>query len=59
MFGGVGGVRGVGDELDGTDKRRYTVDQIAETFGVSRKTIYRNLEHDPARSDHTRDSPSG
>lgn len=32
------------DEVDERGKRRYTVDQIAETFGVSRKTIYRNLE---------------
>jgi DNA invertase Pin-like site-specific DNA recombinase len=32
------------DEVDERGKRQYTVDQIAETFGVSRKTIYRNLE---------------
>ncbi len=25
-------------------KRRYTVAQIAETFAVSRKTIYRHLD---------------
>ncbi|MEU7767546.1 helix-turn-helix domain-containing protein [Nocardia sp. NPDC049190] len=31
------------DELDSQGKRRYTVAQIAETFGVSRKTIYRHL----------------
>lgn len=27
-------------------KRRYTVAQIAETFGVSRTTIYRRLDRD-------------
>ncbi|MEU4708178.1 recombinase family protein [Nocardia salmonicida] len=32
------------DETDDNGKRRYTVVQIAETFGVSRKTIYRNLQ---------------
>ncbi|MGH3537545.1 MAG: HTH domain-containing protein [Pseudonocardiaceae bacterium] len=25
------------------NKRKYTVDEIAETFHVSRKTIYRHL----------------
>jgi DNA invertase Pin-like site-specific DNA recombinase len=46
------------DELDTNNgKRRYTVDQIAETFGVSRKTIYRNLERDSAhRTDPTPDN---
>ncbi|MGH3511435.1 MAG: recombinase family protein [Pseudonocardiaceae bacterium] len=34
---------------EGTDgKRRYTVAEIAETFHVSRKTIYRHLEPTPA-----------
>ncbi|MEV6258873.1 helix-turn-helix domain-containing protein [Nocardia sp. NPDC051911] len=28
-------------------KRRYAVAQIAETFGVSRKTIYRHLHRNP------------
>ncbi|MFI6169628.1 helix-turn-helix domain-containing protein [Nocardia sp. NPDC051052] len=32
------------DERDQRDKRKYTVAQIGETFGVSRKTIYRHLE---------------
>lgn len=32
------------DEVDERGKRKYTVAQIAETFAVSRKTIYRNLE---------------
>jgi predicted DNA-binding transcriptional regulator YafY len=31
------------DELDRRGKRKYTVAQIADTFGVSRKTIYRHL----------------
>ncbi|MEV0368161.1 hypothetical protein [Nocardia fusca] len=41
------------DEVDERGKRKYTVDQIAETFSFSRKTIYRTLErsnhHRPAR----------
>lgn len=32
------------EEADERGKRRYTVAQIAETFGVSRKTVYRHLE---------------
>ncbi|MGW3427896.1 recombinase family protein [Streptomyces melanosporofaciens] len=32
------------DELGGDGKRRYTVQQIADEFGVSRPTIYRHLE---------------
>ncbi|MBS9376578.1 recombinase family protein [Rhodococcus sp. B50] len=32
------------DETDDHGKRRYTVAQIAETFNVSRKTIYRHLD---------------
>jgi predicted DNA-binding transcriptional regulator YafY len=32
------------DEKDVDGKRRYTVAEIAETFHVSRKTIYRHLE---------------
>ncbi|MGB8993880.1 MAG: recombinase family protein [Pseudonocardiaceae bacterium] len=32
------------DEKGVDGKRRYTVDEIAETFHVSRKTIYRHLE---------------
>lgn len=31
------------DELDERGKRRYTVDQIAAEFGVTRPTIYRHL----------------
>jgi len=31
-------------ELDEQGKRKYTVGQISETFGVSRKTICRHLE---------------
>ncbi|MFE6486979.1 helix-turn-helix domain-containing protein [Streptomyces sp. NPDC057757] len=29
-------------------KRRYTVQQIADEFGVSRPTIYRHLEKEAA-----------
>ncbi|MGH4007649.1 MAG: hypothetical protein ACRDTH_05695 [Pseudonocardiaceae bacterium] len=36
-------------------KRRYTVAEIAETFHVSRKTIYRHLEPTPAATS----SPAG
>ncbi len=32
------------DELGGDGKRKYTVQQIADEFGVSRPTIYRHLE---------------
>ncbi|MEU6583958.1 hypothetical protein [Nocardia sp. NPDC046763] len=31
------------EELDNRGKRRYTVDQIAAEFGVTRPTIYRHL----------------
>jgi DNA invertase Pin-like site-specific DNA recombinase len=31
------------DEIDEHGKRRYTVDQIAVEFGVTRPTIYRHL----------------
>jgi DNA invertase Pin-like site-specific DNA recombinase len=31
------------DELDVCGKRRYTIDQIAAEFGVTRPTIYRHL----------------
>jgi len=37
------------DERDEHGKRKYTVAQIGETFGVSRKTIYRHL--DPGTAD--------
>jgi DNA invertase Pin-like site-specific DNA recombinase len=36
------------DEKGAEGKRRYTVAEIAETFHVSRKTIYRHLEPTPA-----------
>ncbi|MGX1778566.1 recombinase family protein [Nocardia brasiliensis] len=32
------------EERDENGRRRYTVAQIAETFAVSRKTVYRNLD---------------
>lgn len=31
------------NETDNDGKRRYTVQQIAEEFGVTRPTIYRHL----------------
>lgn len=34
------------EENDADGKRKYTVAQIGETFGVSRKTIYRHLTPD-------------
>lgn len=36
------------DEKGADGRRRYTVAEIAETFHVSRKTIYRHLEPTPA-----------
>ncbi|MGK8512729.1 TetR family transcriptional regulator [Nocardia asiatica] len=35
--------RAMYDELDERGRRRYTVDQIAAEFGVTRPTIYRHL----------------
>ena len=40
----VGVARQMYDEQGADGKRRYTVAEIAETFHVSRKTIYRHLE---------------
>jgi transcriptional antiterminator len=31
------------DEKDADDKRKHTVQQIADEFGVTRPTIYRHL----------------
>src|SRR5689334_19457292 len=36
--------RGMYEEKGDDGKRKYTVAEIAETFGVSRKTVYRHLE---------------
>jgi len=36
--------RGMYEEKSDDGKRKYTVAEIAETFGVSRKTVYRHLE---------------
>jgi DNA invertase Pin-like site-specific DNA recombinase len=36
--------RGMYDETSADGRRKYTVAEIAETFGVSRKTVYRHLE---------------
>jgi len=38
------------DETDPDGKRRYTVAQIAEEFGVTRLTIYRHLDRQNATS---------
>ena len=35
--------RGMYDETGADGRRKYTVAEIAETFGVSRKTVYRHL----------------
>jgi hypothetical protein len=43
------------DEKDADGKRRYTVAEIAETFHVSRKAIYRHLEPTPTATS----SPAG
>lgn len=39
----IGVARAMYEALNEDGKRRYTVDEIAETFHVSRKTIYRQL----------------
>jgi hypothetical protein len=36
--------RGMYDQTGADGRRKYTVAEIAETFGVSRKTVYRHLE---------------
>ena len=41
------------DELDEHSKRRYTVVQIAEEFGVTRPTIYRHLDAIPRQTPPT------
>src|SRR5207237_10290173 len=41
--------RGIYDETGADGRRKYTVAEIAETFGVSRKTVYRHLEPSAAR----------
>lgn len=38
------------DELDDRGKRRHTVAQIAEEFGVTRPTIYRHLDRVPPQA---------
>ena len=42
--------RQVYDELGDDGKRRYTVNQIAAEFGVTRATIYRHLDKTSAIS---------
>ena len=41
--------RGMYDETGADGRRKYTVAEIAETFGVSRKTVYRHLEPSAGR----------
>jgi hypothetical protein len=41
--------RGMYAETGSDGKRRYTVDEIAGTFAVSRKTIYRHLDNNGAQ----------
>ncbi len=41
--------RGMYDETGADDRRKYTVAEIAGTFGVSRKTVYRHLEPSAGR----------
>jgi DNA invertase Pin-like site-specific DNA recombinase len=40
----AGVARGMYEEKGDDGKEKYTVAEIAETFGVSRKTVYRHLE---------------
>lgn len=42
------------DECDHHGKRKYTVAQIGQTFGVSRKTIYRHLDADKDGTSNSR-----
>ena len=41
--------RSMYDETGADDRRKYTVAEMAETFGVSRKTVYRHLEPSAGR----------
>jgi hypothetical protein len=45
------------DETSADDRRKYTVAEIAETFGVSRKTIYRHLEPSGGRRQPGKTTP--
>jgi DNA invertase Pin-like site-specific DNA recombinase len=45
--------RAMYEELDERGKRRYTVAQIAEEFGVTRPTIYRHLDAIPHQTPPT------
>jgi DNA invertase Pin-like site-specific DNA recombinase len=40
------------DEVAPDGKRRWTVQQIADEFGVTRPTIYRHLDNDSAEATH-------
>ena len=49
--------RGMYDETGADGKRKYTVAEIAETFGVSRKTVYRHLEPSGGRRQPGKTTP--
>ena len=67
--GGVGGrkpkrtarqaevARGMYEEKGANGRRRYIVAEIAETFGVSRKTVYRHLEPSGGRRQPGKTTP--
>jgi DNA invertase Pin-like site-specific DNA recombinase len=50
--------RGMYDEAGADGRRKYTVAEIAETFGVSRKTVYRHLEPSGDRRQPGKTTPS-
>lgn len=49
--------RGIYEEKGDDGKRKYTVAEIAETFGVFRKTVYRHLGPSGGRCQPGRTTP--
>lgn len=49
--------RGMYEEKGDDGRRKYTVAEIAETFGVSRKTVYRHLEPSGGRRQPGKTTP--
>ena len=45
--------RSIYDELGADGKRRYTVQEIADEFGVTRPTVYRTLGGDRQKAEPT------
>jgi DNA invertase Pin-like site-specific DNA recombinase len=45
------------EEKGADGRRKYTVAEIAETFGVSRKTVYRHLEPSGGRRQPGKTTP--